>query len=291
MILSFLYLGRIVYRDGLALQHQLVELATRSASAIRSCCSSIRPCSPWAATRTAAHPRQRRIPRAARRRGSRDQPRRRRHLSRPGQLVGYPILDLRSYQPAPGRRRLRAPLEEVLIRTCADFGVLTAAHPRTHRRLDAGPAAPSRRRSRCDRRPHLARHHLARLRVNVTTDLRDFELIVPCGIADRAYQPGAGGCSAASTLNVATSGSIGSAPAPGARRFWPACFRDARSSRAGISSVKTSHAQDMPAHIPQLRQIRARSPADTGRISLPESVVVKCNQTVLPPARSCFTDL
>src|SRR6266576_4364119 len=48
----------------------------------------------------------------------------------PGQLVAYPIFDLRGF-PADGKRRTLGAveyvrrLEEVLIRTCADFGIAT----------------------------------------------------------------------------------------------------------------------------------------------------------------------
>jgi lipoyl(octanoyl) transferase len=47
----------------------------------------------------------------------------------PGQLVAYPILDLRGYPSASGNRKTLGAieyvrrLEEVLIRTCADFGI------------------------------------------------------------------------------------------------------------------------------------------------------------------------
>ncbi len=49
----------------------------------------------------------------------------------PGQLVGYPIFDLRSFASRDGKRKTLGAvefvrrLEEVLIRTCADFGVAT----------------------------------------------------------------------------------------------------------------------------------------------------------------------
>jgi lipoyl(octanoyl) transferase len=42
----------------------------------------------------------------------------------PGQLVGYPIFDLRGFQPRIGAVEFVRRLEEVLIRSCADFGVV-----------------------------------------------------------------------------------------------------------------------------------------------------------------------
>jgi lipoyl(octanoyl) transferase len=53
----------------------------------------------------------------------------------PGQLVGYPIFDLRGYPSSDGKRKTLGAveyvrrLEEVLIRTCAEFGVPTKRIP------------------------------------------------------------------------------------------------------------------------------------------------------------------
>jgi lipoate-protein ligase B len=53
----------------------------------------------------------------------------------PGQLVGYPILDLRGFASAVGKRKTMGAieyvrcLEEVLIRTCADFGIAAERVP------------------------------------------------------------------------------------------------------------------------------------------------------------------
>jgi lipoyl(octanoyl) transferase len=98
----------------------------------------------------------------------------------PGQIVGYPILDLR-----PDRcdvHRYVRDLEEVLIRTAADFGVeagrvegLTGVWTGPDRR--AKLAAIGVRISRW-----ITSHGFA---LNVSTDLGFFDLIVPCGIGDR----------------------------------------------------------------------------------------------------------
>ena len=108
----------------------------------------------------------------------------------PGQLVGYPVFDLRG--DLPGKRgphlgpvdfiRL---LEEVLIRTCSEFGVQAQRIPkRTGVWTFAGGLQSERKIAALG--IHVSRgvtsHGFA---LNVTTDLRDFDWIVPCGIADR----------------------------------------------------------------------------------------------------------
>ena len=105
----------------------------------------------------------------------------------PGQLVGYPILDL-----SPDRRDVRRyvhDLEEVLIRTAGDLGV---AAGRVEGLIgvwlgpDAVPATAGPSRKLAAIGVHLARwvtsHGFA---LNVNTDLSAFDLIVPCGIRDR----------------------------------------------------------------------------------------------------------
>src|SRR5882757_6465168 len=53
----------------------------------------------------------------------------------PGQIVGYPIFDLRSFAAPDGKRKTLGAvefirrLEEVLIRTCADFAIPTKRVP------------------------------------------------------------------------------------------------------------------------------------------------------------------
>lgn len=95
----------------------------------------------------------------------------------PGQLVGYPIIKL-----APDRqdvRRYVRDLQEVLIRTARDFGV--AAEPRggEHVGVWAGRAKLAAIGIRISR--WVTMHGFA---FNVTTDLKYFQLIVPCGIRD-----------------------------------------------------------------------------------------------------------
>jgi lipoyl(octanoyl) transferase len=95
----------------------------------------------------------------------------------PGQVVGYPIIDLK-----PDRcdvHRYVRDLEEVLIRAVAEYGIdagrvegLTGVWV-GHEKLAAIGVRISR---------WVTSHGFA---LNVTTDLEYFQLIVPCGIADR----------------------------------------------------------------------------------------------------------
>jgi lipoyl(octanoyl) transferase len=96
----------------------------------------------------------------------------------PGQIVGYPIMDLQ-----PDRcdvHRYVRDLEEVLIRTASDYGV-EAGRVEGLTGVWVGRdklAAIGVRISRW-----VTSHGFA---LNVTTDLEYFDLIVPCGIADRS---------------------------------------------------------------------------------------------------------
>ena len=120
--------------------------------------------------------------------------------------MGYPIFDLRSLH-RPGRRRMGPVdfvrgMEEALIRLCGGFGVragriagLTGvwcggaglaggdAGDAGGLLEESGGAEPERKIAAIG--IHVARgitsHGFA---FNVTTDLGDFELIIPCGIAD-----------------------------------------------------------------------------------------------------------
>jgi lipoyl(octanoyl) transferase len=104
----------------------------------------------------------------------------------PGQLVGYPIFDLRSFMPRLGAVEYVRQMEEALIRACCDFGVkATRVAGRTGVWTIAGGSIQEKKIAAIG--VHIARgitsHGFA---FNVNPDLRDFQLIVPCGIADRA---------------------------------------------------------------------------------------------------------
>jgi lipoyl(octanoyl) transferase len=96
----------------------------------------------------------------------------------PGQIVGYPIIDLK-----PDRcdvHRYVRDIEEVLIRTAADFGVDAG-------RVEGLTGVWVGRDKLAAIGVRIARwvtsHGFA---FNVATDLDYFNLIVPCGIADRS---------------------------------------------------------------------------------------------------------
>jgi lipoyl(octanoyl) transferase len=137
----------------------------------------------------------------------------------PGQIVGYPIFDLRGFATPDGKRKTLGAvefvrrLEEVLIRTCADFtiptkrlpgltGVWTDAADGVTSSADVvtssahvGTAASAVQRSEASASDHGLEAKLAAIGVhisrfvtshgfalNVNTDLNYFNLIIPCGI-------------------------------------------------------------------------------------------------------------
>jgi lipoyl(octanoyl) transferase len=100
----------------------------------------------------------------------------------PGQLVGYPIFDLRGFTERVGAVDFVRKIEESLIRTCGDLGVVTRRVPGltgvwTEGELPAKIAAIGVHISR-----GVTSHGFA---LNVTTNMDYFKLIVPCGIADK----------------------------------------------------------------------------------------------------------
>lgn len=95
----------------------------------------------------------------------------------PGQLVGYPILDLRQHRTDVGW--YMQSLEEVLIRTLADFGIAAC-------RLQGIIGVWLDERSKIGAlgvriEDWITYHGFA---LNVAEDLTHFQLIVPCGLAN-----------------------------------------------------------------------------------------------------------
>jgi lipoate-protein ligase B len=96
----------------------------------------------------------------------------------PGQLVGYPIMDLRQHRQDVGW--YMHSLEEMIIRTLDDFGIRAIRSPG-----DIGVWLDDRRKiaalgARIEN--WITYHGFA---LNVSTDMSHFQLIVPCGLADR----------------------------------------------------------------------------------------------------------
>jgi lipoyl(octanoyl) transferase len=114
----------------------------------------------------------------------------------PGQLVGYPILNLGAI-----RRDVVwyvRSLEEAMIRATADLGINATrilgktgiwVHP--EERISTQSSQSAQRREAAAEKLAAIGVHISRwvtshgFAYNVATDLRYFELIVPCGIADR----------------------------------------------------------------------------------------------------------
>jgi lipoyl(octanoyl) transferase len=102
----------------------------------------------------------------------------------PGQVVGYPILDLEHFETDLGKYMRH--LEEVIIRTLAHYNIESGRLPgSTGVWLDADIKAKARKICamgvRCSR--WVTMHGFA---LNVNTDLSYFNYIVPCGITDKS---------------------------------------------------------------------------------------------------------
>lgn len=109
----------------------------------------------------------------------------------PGQLVGYPIFDLRAQIGRDGLRKTVGAveyvrrIEEVLIRTCADYGIATE---RVNGMTGVWTTpSPGREQAKIAAiGVHISRavtsHGFA---LNLNTNLDYFKLIVPCGISTK----------------------------------------------------------------------------------------------------------
>jgi len=95
----------------------------------------------------------------------------------PGQIVGYPIIDLNNWGKDT-HKYLRA-LEEIIIRTCADYGLAVTRVPKytgvwiADRKIAAIGIKVTR---------WITMHGFA---LNVNTDLSLYNGIIPCGIANK----------------------------------------------------------------------------------------------------------
>jgi lipoyl(octanoyl) transferase len=127
----------------------------------------------------------------------------------PGQIVGYPIFDLRGF-PTPGGKRKTLGviefvrrLEDVLMRTCADFAIPTKrvsgltgvwTDPATdtkHLGADALVRPVEQSSTAAEAKLAAIGVHISRsvtshgFALNVNTDLSYFNLIIPCGITSK----------------------------------------------------------------------------------------------------------
>jgi lipoyl(octanoyl) transferase len=101
----------------------------------------------------------------------------------PGQVVGYPVLDLERFYTDIGKY-LRS-IEEVIILTLADYGILGDRSP-GETGVWIEPSVKGKERKICAIGVRSSRwitmHGFA---LNVNTDLDYFNFIVPCGIVDK----------------------------------------------------------------------------------------------------------
>lgn len=193
-MIQYLYLGRIGYAEALALQQELVEL--RHQARIDNTLLLLEHPPVLTLGRNASRANILATDEMLARKGVTIH-----EINRggdvtyhgPGQLVGYPIFDLRSLTNAIGGRLgpvdyVRR-MEEALIRLCAGYGVLTGRIPgRTGVWTNTVPGRTVHGR---EKKIGAIGVHVSRgitshgFAFNLSTDLRDFQWIVPCGIADR----------------------------------------------------------------------------------------------------------
>lgn len=196
MVISLVYLGRVEYTAALALQEQLVEGRKQERIGDTLLLLEHPPVLTLGRNSDRAHIlalpgflEQRGVSVVETNRGGDVT------YHGPGQLVGYPILDLRGFSPRLGAIDYVRRVEEVLIRTCAGFGILTR---RIAGRTGVWTAPPDSILAPGVPDPGIGEKKIAAIGVhisravtshgfalNVAPDLKDFGWIVPCGIADR----------------------------------------------------------------------------------------------------------
>jgi len=178
----------------------------------------------------------------------------------PGQLIAYPIFDLRSFDPKVGAVEFVRRLEEVLIRICSDYGVETQRiKGLTGVWTYALPNQPEAKIAAIG--VHISRgvttHGFA---LNVTTELDAFSLIVPCGISDKPVTSIERQAGRQPTLEeVATSASRNFGRVFNSQMLWLESVDDLLSSPfSQLNEPGGSPAnQDIPAHPPrELRELR-----------------------------------
>ena len=101
----------------------------------------------------------------------------------PGQIVGYPVFDLDTLGFSP--KEFVFGIESVIIRVLKNYGIYgTRIENATGVWLDANKKEKARKIAAIGMRIHrkVTMHGFA---LNVNTDLKYFDLIVPCGIKDK----------------------------------------------------------------------------------------------------------
>ncbi len=191
MYINLLYLGRISYADGLAIQQRVI--AARKAGEIGDTLLLLE------------HPPVLTLGRNSKRENilASDELLRAKGVELhevnrggdvtyhgPGQLVGYPIFDLRGDWPGKKGPHLGPVdyvrlLEEVLIRVCGEYRVMAQRIcGRTGVWTVPNGSVPEKKVAAIG--VHVSQgvtsHGFA---LNISPDMRDFQWIVPCGIADR----------------------------------------------------------------------------------------------------------
>ena len=177
----------------------------------------------------------------------------------PGQLVAYPIFDLRSFSPKVGAVEYVRRLEEVLIRTCGDYGIGTQRiQGLTGVWTYALPQKPEAKIAAIG--VHISRgvttHGFA---LNVSTDLDFFSLIVPCGITDKPVTSMERELQKSLTLEeVATSASRNFGRVFNSQMLWLESLDDLLAQAAPAEPQKAAPLnQDTPARPPkELRELR-----------------------------------
>ncbi len=175
----------------------------------------------------------------------------------PGQLVAYPIFDLRSFDPKVGAVEYVRRLEEVLIRVCGDYGIATQRiKGLTGVWTYALPNKPEAKIAAIG--VHISRsvttHGFA---LNVSADLDFFSLIVPCGITNKPVTSIERETGKQAPLEeVATSASRNFGRVFNSQMLWLESLDDLLGARNPEESVNAPANQDTPARPPkELREL------------------------------------
>lgn len=177
----------------------------------------------------------------------------------PGQLVAYPIFDLRSFEPRIAAVEFVRRLEEVLIRTCGDFGIgtqrikgLTGVWTYALRnKPEAKIAAIGVHISR-----GVTTHGFA---LNISTDLEFFSLIVPCGLTGKPVTSMQRELQKTLTMEeVATAVARNFGRVFQSQMLWLESLDDLIGEAAAIARAPQPGNQDMPSRLPkELRELHS----------------------------------